>query len=157
MSTKNKSKAKDTKNTSIALAQKTLQPPPKKSEVLEALYILAFERFTAEQKERETRRTELKQQWDTEVRKNLATPRSIKTGSPNDWETHDVILEIKPTITMKQIAKQWEKNRVMTWNEAEERKNLAASLNEQSSRAKLMIEDPASRTALETMLTTMGY
>ncbi len=129
-----------------------MAPPVKKSEVIEALYLLAFEKFTAEEKEKATRRAELIAQWEDALKPLLAKPRSIAWGRPNCWDKHDIKVEVTLTLPLKEIGKQFYKCAAVAWNEKEERKRIAESMSAAGGRAKDLLTDPTSRAALEQML-----
>ncbi|MHB1079798.1 MAG: hypothetical protein ACYC67_10360 [Prosthecobacter sp.] len=138
--------------TTSALAIPTMAPPVKKSEVIEALYLLALEKFTAQEKEKATRRAEIAQQWEDGLKPLLDSGRSINFGKPHDWDTSEIRLSVKTTPHLKQLGKQWDKNLPSSWNEKAERQRIAEKMASNGSRAKDLLADPASKAALEKIL-----
>ena len=149
MSTKNK-------KTSTALALPTMAPPVKKAEVAEALYLLALEKHTEKQKERSLRRDELQKQWEEALAPLMTNPTRVRFQRPNNWDTHEITITVKLTTRLKKIGEQYENNFAEKWEEKFEREKIKEILTSAGGRAKDLLTDPASRAALEQMLSQIG-
>lgn len=133
-----------------------IKPPLKKSEAIEALLLLAKERFDAKEAENKIIREKLQADWDKEVQKSLGKPRSTDFGRPNSWDDFDVRINIKASHKLKTIGQAWDKVKPRRWDVNEEKRFIIQGLNTVTSRASDLLKCPIARISLEALGDAIG-